>query len=89
MRPEVIKEVLTERRKRQEQISAILSKEIKEVKEHIAQATLTDDQLSAIGDFYAKIMDRLQGADFDPKPHIIEQLDVHCKMDFQNHEKVV
>jgi hypothetical protein len=83
------KEMLTERKGRLEQISANLLAEKSDLTEHISQATITDDQLAYIEEFCAKIRDRLNQADFEAKRQLIELLDVRCKMDFENGEKVV
>lgn len=83
------KEILTERKQRLEEISANLRKEKSELTEHIYKATVTDDQLIQIETFCAKIRGRLNQADFDAKRQIIELLDVRCKIDFENGEKMI
>lgn len=78
----------TECKERLEQISTNLLAEKSDLTEHISQATITDDQ-AYIEEFYAKIRDRLNQADFDTKRQLIELLDVRCKMDFVDGEKMI
>jgi hypothetical protein len=72
-----------------EQISANLWEEKSDLMEHLSQSTITDDQLAYIKEFCAKIRGRLEQADFDTKRQIIELLDVRCKIDIEDGEKVI
>jgi hypothetical protein len=83
------KEILTERKQRLEEISANLQKEKSELTEHVYRATITDNQLIQIETFCAKIRSGLNYADFEGKRQVIELLDVRCKIDFENDEKMI
>jgi len=83
------KEMLTERKARLEQMLATLSKEQNDLAGHLRKVTMTDDQLSYIEAFCAKIRNGLDQADFNTKRQIIELLDVRGKIAFENNEKVV
>jgi len=83
------KEMLTERKARLEQMLTNLSKEQNDLAGHIRKVTMTDDQLSYIEAFCAKIRNGLDQADFNTKRQIIELLDVRGKIAFENNEKVV
>lgn len=50
---------------------------------------MTDDQLSYIEAFCAKIKNGLEQADFNTKRQIIELLDIRGKIAFENNEKVL
>jgi hypothetical protein len=50
---------------------------------------MTDDQLTYIEAFCAKIRNGLDQADFNTKRQIIELLDVRGKVAFENNEKVI
>ena len=50
---------------------------------------MTDDQLSYIEAFCAKIRHGLDQADFNTKRQIIELLDIRGKIAFENNEKVL
>ena len=83
------KEVLTERKSRLEQMLAGLHKEHNDLARHIRKVSMTDDQLSYIEAFCAKIRKGLNQADFNIKRQIIELLDVRGKIAFENNEKVL
>jgi site-specific DNA recombinase len=83
------KEMLTERKAHLEQMLANLSKEQNELAGHIRKVTMTDDQLTYIEAFCAKIRHGLDQADFNTKRQIIELLDVRGKVAFENNEKVL
>ncbi len=83
------KEVLTERKARLESLLANLRKEQNDLARHIRKVTMTDDQLSYIEAFCAKIRDGLDKADFNTKRQIIELLDIRGKIAFENNEKVL
>jgi site-specific DNA recombinase len=83
------KDVLTERKSRLEQMLTDLSKEQRELAGHIRKVTMTDDQITYIEAFCAKIRNGLDQADFNTKRQIIELLDVRGKVAFENNEKVI
>ncbi|MBK8421043.1 hypothetical protein [Candidatus Villigracilis saccharophilus] len=83
------KEMLTERKSRLEQMLTNLSKEQNDLAGHVRKVTMTDDQLSYIEAFCAKIKNGLEQADFNTKRQIIELLDVRGKIAFENNEKVL
>jgi len=83
------KDVLTERKSRLEQMLANLHKEQKDLAGHIRKVTMTDDQITYIEAFCAKIRNGLDQADFNTKRQIIELLDVRGKVAFENNEKVL
>ena len=66
-----------------------LSKEQNELAGHIRKVTMTDDQLTYIEAFCAKIKNGLNQADFNTKRQIIELLNVRGKIAFENNEKVI
>ena len=83
------KEMLTERKARLEQMLANLHNEQNDLTRHIRKVTMTDDQLSYIEVFCAKIRNGLEQADFNTKRQIIELLDIRGKIAFENNEKVL
>ncbi len=83
------KDILTERKSHLEQMITSLSKENSDLAGHIRQVTMTDDQLSYIEAFCAKIRNGLDQADFNTKRQIIELLEVRGKIAFENNEKVI
>jgi site-specific DNA recombinase len=83
------KEILTERKSRLEQMIAGLTKEQNDLAGHIRKVAITDDQLSYIQSFCAKIRKGLDQADFNTKRQIIELLDIRGKVAFENNEKVI
>lgn len=83
------KEVLTERKARLESMLANLRNEQNDLARHIRKVTMTDDQLSFIEAFCAKIRHGLDTADFNTKRQIIELLDIRGKIAFENNEKVM
>lgn len=83
------KEVLTERKSRLEQMLSGLHKERNDLAGHIRKVAMTDDQLSYIESFCAKIRHGLDEADFNTKRQIIELLDIRGKIAFENNEKVI
>ncbi len=83
------KEMLTERKARLEQMLENLRKEQDDLARHVRKVTMTDDQLSYIEAFCAKIRSGLDQADFNTKRQIIELLDVRGKIAYENNEKVV
>ena len=66
-----------------------LRKEQDDFARHVRKVTMTDDQLSYIEAFCAKIRSGLDQADFNTKRQIIELLDVRGKIAYENNEKVV
>ena len=56
---------------------------------HVRHVTMTDDQLSYIEAFWAKIRTGLDQADFNAKHQFIEVLDIRGKIAFENGQKVV
>ena len=56
---------------------------------HVRHVTMTDDQLSYIEAFCAKIRTGLDQADFNAKHQIIELLDIRGKIALENGQKVV
>jgi hypothetical protein len=66
-----------------------LSKEQNDLAGHIRKVTMTDDQLTYIEAFCAKIRHGLDQADFNTKRQIIELLDIRGKIAFENNEKVL
>lgn len=83
------KEVLAERKNRLEHMLVNLHKEQNDLAGHIRQVTMSDDQLSLIENFCAKIRPILDEADFNTQRQIIELLDVRGKIAFENGEKVI
>jgi site-specific DNA recombinase len=83
------KEVLTERKARLEEVLFNLGKEHNDLMVHIRHVTITDDQLSYIEAFCAKIRVGLEHADFNAKRQIIELLDIRGTVAFENGEKVL
>ena len=83
------KEMLAERKTRLESMLANLHKEQVDLAGHIRKVTMTDDQLSYIEAFCAKIRNGLDQAGFNTQRQIIELLDVRCKIAFENNEKVI
>ena len=83
------KEVLTERKARLGELLFNLGREQNDLLAHIKQATMTDDQLTYIKKFCAKIRKGLDKADFNTKRQIIELLDVRGKYAYENGEKVI
>ncbi|GAB4540864.1 MAG: hypothetical protein Fur002_08300 [Anaerolineales bacterium] len=83
------KDVLTERKSRLEQMIGGLTKEKNDLAGHIRKVAMTDDQLSYIETFCAKIRKGLDKADFKTKRQIIELLDIRGKIAFENNEKVL
>ena len=83
------KEILTERKSRLEQILSSLLKEREDLAGHIRKVAITDDQLSYVEEFCAKIRKGLDQADFNTKRQIIELLDIRGKIAFENNEKVL
>jgi site-specific DNA recombinase len=83
------KEILTERKARLESMLANLHKEQDDLARHIRKVTMTDDQLSFIEAFCAKIRNGLDNADFNTKRQIIELLDIRGKIAIENGEKVI
>jgi site-specific DNA recombinase len=83
------KEILTERKSRLEQMLGGLLKEKNDLAGHIRRTVITDDQLSYIEEFCAKIRKGLDQADFNTKRQIIELLDIRGKVAFENNEKVI
>ena len=56
---------------------------------HVRHVTMTDDQLSYIEAFCAKIRIGLDHADLKTKKQFIELLDIRGKIAFENGEKVL
>ena len=83
------KEILTERKSRLEDLLFNLGKEKNDLMAHVRHVTLTDDQLSYIEEFCAKIRVGLENADFAAKRQIIELLDIRGKIAFENGQKVL
>jgi hypothetical protein len=83
------KEVLTERKARLEDLLVNLGKEHDDLMGHVQHVTMTDDQLSYIEEFCAKIRVGLENADFKTKRQIIELLDIRGKVAFENEKKVL
>ncbi|MCB9112212.1 MAG: recombinase family protein [Anaerolineales bacterium] len=83
------KEVLTDRKTRLEEMLTNLHKEQNDLAGHVRQVTLTDDQLSYIEEFCAKIRNGLGKVDFNAKRQIIQLLDIRGKIAFENGEKVL
>ena len=83
------KEVLTERKARLEEMLANLKKEQIDLAGHVRTVTITDDQLSYIEEFCAKIRNGLDRADFNTKRQIIQLLDIRGKIAFEEGEKVL
>ena len=67
---EIPKEVLTERKARLEDLLVKLGKEHDDLMGHVRHVTMTDDQLSYIEEFCAKIRVGLENADFKTKGFI-------------------
>jgi hypothetical protein len=83
------KEVLTERKTRLEGMLTNLGKEHDDLIGHVRQVTMTDDQLSYIEEFCAKIRKGLDNADFNAKRQIIQLLDIRGKIAYENGERVL
>lgn len=86
---DIPKDILTERKGRLEQMLGGLHKERNDLAGHIHKVAMTDDQLSYIEMFCAKIRKGLDKADFNIKRQIIELLDIRGKIAFENNEKVL
>ena len=56
---------------------------------YVRHVTMTDDQLSYIEEFCAKIRTGLDNADFNAKRQIIQLLDIRGKIAFENGERVL
>jgi hypothetical protein len=82
-------EALTERKIRLEQMLVSLQKEHNDLEGHIRNVTMTDDQLSYIEAFCAKIREGLDKANFNTRRQIIELLDIRGKIAIENGEKVI
>ena len=83
------KEVLTERKSRLEQTISGLTKEQNDLAGYIHKVGITDDQLSYIEAFCAKIREGLNKADFNTKRQIVELLDIRGKIALENGERVL
>ena len=83
------KEVLTERKARLEEMLANLKKEQIDLAGHVRTVTITDDQLSYIEEFCAKIRNGLDRTDLNTKRQIIQLLDIRGKIAFGEGEKVL
>lgn len=83
------KEVLAERKSRLEELLFNLGKEHNDLRVHVRHVTITDEQLSYIEAFCAKIRKGLEKADFKAKRQIIELLDIRGKIAFENGQKVL
>jgi hypothetical protein len=83
------KEVFTERKARLEDLLFNLGMEHNDLMSHVRQVTMTDDQLSYIEEFCAKIRTGLDNADFNAQRQIIQLLDVRGKIAIENGEKVL
>ena len=83
------KEVLTERKARLEDLLFNFGKEQNDLMAQVRHVTMTDDQLSYIEEFCAKIRTGLDHADFNTKRQIIELLDIRGKVAFENGKKVL
>ena len=83
------KEVLTERKASLEDLLVNLGKEHDDLMGHVWHVTMTDDQLSYIEEFCAKIRVGLENADYKTKRQIIELLDICGKVAFENEKKVL
>lgn len=83
------KEVLTERKTRLEQMLANLQIEQSDLARHIRKVTITDEQLTLIEAFCAKIRPILAEADFSTRRQIIELLDIRGKIACENGERIL
>jgi site-specific DNA recombinase len=83
------KVALMERKTRLEQMLDNLRKEQADLLAHIRKVAITDDQLTYIEAFCAKIQDGLDKADLYAKRKILELLDIHAKVAIESDEKVI
>jgi len=91
LRGDFPKEILTDRKARLEETVSALERERIDLAAQLEGQILTDDQIEAIRDFVAQVIDGLEvaDADFKVRRRVVEMLDVQATLAVEDGQKVI